>query len=181
MTHSADIENILAAFAVEPDHDKATLDRYLTAHPDLKTEFLDLILELEFDNGDGSALDLESETVSASWKRFANSSDVPLAASAFTRDAAKAMAVKTTVIMQLRDRAVLVATIPLGFMSRLAASLGTSDAELTEYLSSPRSLATGASYKADGKPTLAPQMDLSDLLAQCGYTPAEISQLMDEA
>jgi hypothetical protein len=181
MTRTEHDENVLAAFAVEPLHDKATLDRYLTAYPDLRTAFLDLIIELEFDAHDESPLDLESAMVSHSWHRFADTSPERLTASAFTRDVATALAVKTTVVMQLRDRAVRVASIPLGFMSKLAKALGTGVAELTEYLSEPRSLATGASYKADGKPTLAPQMELTDLLAQCGHSPEEIAQLVDEA
>lgn len=181
MTRPEDAENVLAAFAVEPNHDRATLDRYLTAYPDLRTAFLDLILELEFDASDDSPLDLDSTMVSASWRRFTNGSPAHLAASAFTKDVAKAIAVKTTVVMQLRDRAVRVASIPFGFLSRLANALETSVSELTEYLSAPRSLATGASYKADGKPTLAPQMEFTDLLAQCGHNPAEIAQLIDEA
>lgn len=181
MTRQEDTENILAAFAVEPNHDKATLDRYLTTYPDLRADFLDLILELEFDASDDSPLNLESAIVSASWNRFANSPNAPLTASAFTRDVAKAIAVKTTVIMQLRDRAVLVASIPFGFMSRLASALGTGVTELTGYLSAPRSLAAGASYKAEGKPALAPQMELTDVLAQCGHTADEIAKLVDEA
>ena len=181
MTRPEDAENILAAFAVEPSHDKATLDRYLTAYPDLKTHFLDLILELEFDTSEDVPLDFDSTTVSASWHRFANAPSAQLMASAFTREVAKAMGVKSTVIMQLRDRAVLVASIPSGFMSRLANALGTGVAELTSYLSAPRSLATGASYKADGKPAVASQLALSELLAQCGHSPAEIAQLVDEA
>lgn len=181
MTRAEYYENVLAAFAIEPLHDKATLDRYLTAYPDLRTAFLDLIIELEFNAPDDSPLDLESELVSASWHRFADNSIERLTASAFTRDVATALAVKTTVVMQLRDRAVRVASIPMGFMSKLSKALGTGVAELTAYLSEPRSLASGASYKADGKPNLAPQMELTDLLAQCGHSPEEIAQLVDEA
>lgn len=180
MTRIEHDEDILAAFAVEPLHDKATLDRYLTAYPKLRTAFLDLLIELEFDAHDDSPLDLGSAVVSDSWHRFVDTSPERLTASAFTRDVATALAVRSTVVMQLRDRGVRVASIPLGFRSKLAKALGTGVAELTKYLSEPRSLAAGASYKADGKPTLAPQMELTDLLAQCGHSPEEIAQLIDE-
>ena len=182
MTRQAnDVENILAAFSVEPIHDKATLDRYLSAYPDLRTALLDLVLDLEFDGADNSPLDLESPLVAASWDRYSRNAKQSLTSKSFTKEAAKAFGVKTTVIMQLRDRAVSVASIPGRFMARLAEVLGAGVDDLTSYLSEPRALAAGASYKADGKPSVAPQMELSDLLAQCGHSSEEIAQLMGEA
>jgi hypothetical protein len=41
-------------------------------------------------------------------------------------------------------------------------------------------LAPGASYKSEGKPAPAQQMTLVDVLGQCGHTPEEIAQLLDE-
>ena len=182
MTRQAhDMENILAAFSVEPNHDKATLDRYLSAYPDLRSALLDLALDLEFDGVDNSPLDLESPLVAASWDRYSQNARQSLTSKRFTKEAAKALGVKTTVIMQLRDRAVSVASIPPRFLFRLAEVLGAGVDELTSYLNEPRALAAGASYKADGKPNVAPQMALPDLLAQCGHSPAEIAQLVGEA
>lgn len=179
--HPNDIENILAAFAVEPNHDKDTLDRYLATYPDLRSDFLNLLLELEFDDGDETPLDLDSPVVAASWSRYSQVAAEPLSAKSFTKEVAATMGVRTAVVMQLRDRAVLFASIPKRFLVRLAHALGTGIEELTSYLSAPRVLAAGASYKADAKPNVAPQMELASVLAQCGHTPEEIDELVDEA
>ncbi|QQR39015.1 hypothetical protein [Devosia rhizoryzae] len=176
-----DVENILAAFAIEPSHDKATLDRYMTTYPDLQTDLLDLVLELELDGENDTPIDMESPLVLASWNRYSLSSTAPLTAKGFTKEVAVSIGVRTMVVMQLRDRAVQIASIPSRFLSRLAEALSTSVDELTAYLSEPRTLATGASYKADGKPSVGPQLTLPELLAQCGHSPDEIAQLLEEA
>lgn len=176
-----DIGNILAAFAVEPNHDKDTLDRYLSAYPDLRSDFLNLLLELDFDDAYEAPLDSESSIVAASWSRYSQVAAVSLSAKSFTKDVAATLGVRTAVVMQLRDRAVVFASIPKRFLDRLAHALGTGTEELTSYLSATQALAAGASYKADTKPNLAPQMKLASVLAQCGHTPEEISELVDEA
>jgi hypothetical protein len=81
-------EDILAAFAVEPNHDKTTLDWYLKAYPDLTSELLELALELEFDDVDDAPLDLDSPLVVASWRRYSQVTPMPLTAASFTRDVA---------------------------------------------------------------------------------------------
>ncbi|MBP1886536.1 hypothetical protein [Sinorhizobium mexicanum] len=179
--HPNDIENILAAFAVEPNHDKETLDRYLTTYPDLRSDLLNLLLELDFDDASEIPLDLDSPVVAASWSRFSQITGEPLSAKRFTKDVATTIGVKTAVIMQLRDRAVIFASIPKRFLARLAQALGTGIEELTSYLNAPRVLAAGASYKADTKPNVTSQMELASVLAQCGHTPEEIAELVDEA
>lgn len=179
--HPNDVENILTAFAVEPNHDQKTLDSYLAAYPDLRTNFLNLLLELEFDAADEAPQDLDSPVVAASWSRYSQLATEPLSAKSFTKDVAATMGLKTAVVMQLRDRAVLFSSIPKRFLLRLAQALGTRVEELTSYLTAPRILAAGASYKADAKPNVAPQMELASVLAQCGHTPEEIAELVDEA
>lgn len=178
--HPEETEDVLAAFAVEPSHDRETLDRYLSAYPDLRSEFLALALELEFDEIDESPLDLESTVVAQSWTRYSRASSVPLTSASFTREVATSLGVRTAVLVQLRDRAVLFTSIPRRFLACLASSLGTGIEQVSAYLDAPRNLAPGASYKSDGKPTTAQQMTLADVLRQCGHSPEEIAKLLDE-
>lgn len=181
MTHRPeDAEDVLAAFAVEPNHNKETLDRYLVDHPHLRSELLDLALELELNEVDESPLDFDSPVVAKSWSRFSQAASEPLTAASFTRDVATSLGVKPAAVVQLRDRAVLVASIPQRFLARIAETVGTGLEELSAYLSAPRNLASGASYKADGKPNAVEQMTLAEVLRQCGHSPEEISKLLDE-
>lgn len=41
-----DRDHILYAFAIEPTHDRATLERYLRLYPDAAEDLIDLSLEL---------------------------------------------------------------------------------------------------------------------------------------
>lgn len=175
-----EIENALGAFAVEPSHDKETLDRYLSAYPDLRSELLALALELAFDEVDDSPLDLESSTVTESWVRYSAPSSEPLTSASFNKDVAKALGVRTAVVMQLRDRAISLASIPRHFLGNLASALGSGIEQTVAYLNAPRTLAPGASYKSEGKPTASEQMTLSHVLKQCGHSPEEIAKLLGE-
>lgn len=178
--HPEEAENVLAAFAVEPSHDKKTLNRYLAAHPNLRSELLALALELEFEEIDDSPLDLESSIAAESWARYSRTSSAPLTAASFSREVAKSMGVKTAVVVQLRDRAILFASIPKRFLTSLAKAVGAGVDEVSAYLGAPRTLAPGASYKSDGKPIAAQQMTLADVMRQCGHTPEEIAKLLGE-
>ncbi|RUV54416.1 MULTISPECIES: hypothetical protein [unclassified Mesorhizobium] len=178
--HPEETETVLASFAIEPTHDRETLDRYLSAHPDLRSELLALALELEFDEIDESPLDLESSVVAESWTRYSAASSEPLTSASFTREVAKSLGVKTAVVVQLRDRAISFASIPQRFLARLSRALGAGLEELSAYLNAPRNLAPGASYKSDGKPAAAQQMTLAEVMSQCGHTSEEIAKLLDE-
>jgi hypothetical protein len=178
--HSEEAEEVLAAFAVEPSHDKETLDRYLAAHPDLRPELLALALELEFNENDELPLDLESSVVAVSWARYSQGLSEPLTSSSFTREVAKSLGVKTAVVVQLRDRAIIFTSIPRRFLARLARALGSGIEQVSAYLDAPRTLAPGASYKSEGKPTAAQRMTLADVMSQCGHAPEEIAKLLDE-
>jgi hypothetical protein len=179
--HPEDAEDILAAFAIEPNHDKKTLDRYLDAFPDFRSELLELALELELCEMDDSPLDLESAVVADSWARYSKTSLASPTPASFTREVATSLGVRAAVIAQLRDRAISSNSIPQHFLARLAKALGAGVDELSTYLNAPRTLAPGASYKSQGKPTTAQQIALADAMSQCGHTPEEIAKLLDEA
>lgn len=172
-------EDVLAAFAVEPTHDRETLDRYLTAYPELTSEFLELVIELET-GADNSPIDLESAAVVDSWARYLRAHLGALTSASFTKEAAAKLGIKTAVIVQLRDRTVKLASIPASFLARMAGAFGTGVDQVSAYLSEPRTLPAGASYKSVGKPAAGQQMTLAEVMAQCGYAPEEISRLLGE-
>lgn len=181
MTRSPEhVEDVLAAFAVEPSHDKETLNKYLAAYPDIRSELLDLALELEFDEINDSPLNLESSIAAESWARYSQTSSAPLTTASFTKEVAKSIGIKTAVVVQLRDRAISFTSIPQQFLAILAKAVGASVEDLSAYLDAHRTLAPGASYKSEGKPIAAQQMTLADVLKQCGHNSEEIAKLLDE-
>lgn len=88
-------EDILAAFAVEPLHDKAALDIYLKNHPELTDELLDLVLELELANigAEDEAVSNSNAVVDAAWALFSNpaSTKSTITTEQFTSQVAKAL------------------------------------------------------------------------------------------
>ncbi|CDZ68179.1 Hypothetical protein NGAL_HAMBI2605_64630 [Neorhizobium galegae bv. orientalis] len=176
-------EEILSAFAVEPTHNRATLNLYLEQYPELATELIDLSLELEMpDSTDEELFDTDSPTVNAAWAVFtgAASKSTPIAAASFTRGVAVAMGIKLSALMGLRDKKVEVYSLPTGFATRLSKALSTSIEGLSDYLSGPQTMPAGASFKSDTKPLHKSKVTIEQLLAECGHTPEEIADILRE-
>lgn len=67
-------EDVLDAFAVEPNHDRATLERYLTDYPQFAREVVDLSIELsriaiEIVDNDRSLSSQERHMIDAAWQQ----------------------------------------------------------------------------------------------------------------
>jgi hypothetical protein len=176
-------EEILSAFAVEPAHNKATLDLYLKQYPELASELIDLSLELEMIDPTGEdVIDTDSPIVNAAWAAFVDGgvTDAPITAASFTREVANGMGLKLAALMGLRDRKVEVDSLPNAFSARLSKALAAPVSRLMEYLAGPQGMPVGASFKADAKPEQKPKISIKQLLAECGYTPEQITNLLKE-
>ena len=176
-------EEILSAFAVEPTHDKATLDLYLKQHPELATELIDLSLELEMADPTGDdVFDTDSPTVNAAWAAFigAGASSAPVTAASFTREVAGSLGIRTSALMGLRDKKVEVQSLPIAFATRLSRALATSVEGLMDYLAGPQAMPAGASFKSDAKPLQKSKVTIEELLTECGHTPEQIADILRE-
>ena len=174
-------EDILSAFAIEPVHDRATLDRYLREHPDLVAELLDLSLELELhDPAEGNEeFAFDTPSIDAAWERFSRSATtVELTPKSFTAQLADVLGTKLTVIMALRDRRVAPASVTPYFLDRLAAAVSRAADDVRNYLAGPQTLPAGASFKSNSKPKVSERIPLDLLLRQCGHTEEEIARLL---
>ncbi|TCU16394.1 hypothetical protein [Rhizobium sullae] len=177
-------EDILSAFAVEPTHDRETLNLYLEQYPELATELIDLSLELEMaDPTNDELFDTDSPTVNAAWAVFkgASAKSAPITAASFTREVAVALGIKLSALMGLRDKKVEVHSLPIGFTTRLSKALATSAEGLRDYLSGLQTMPAGASFKSDAKPLQKSKVTIEQLLAECGHTPEEIADILRES
>ena len=69
------LEDILGSFAVEINHDRQTLEQYLTDYPEYALELVDFSMGLrhnETDNGEVSADSADSAAIDRAWLRFKN-------------------------------------------------------------------------------------------------------------
>ncbi|MBD7992168.1 hypothetical protein H9643_15385 [Ochrobactrum sp. Sa2BUA5] len=176
-------EEILSAFAVEPAHDKATLDLYLKQYPELAAELIDLSLEVEMADPTGEEVfDTDSPIVNAAWAAFisSGSANAPVTAASFTREVASSLGIKSSALMGLRDKKVEVQSLPIAFSARLSKALATSIESLMDYLAGPQAMPVGASFKSDAKPEQTSKISIEQLLTECGHTPEQTANILRE-
>lgn len=186
-TSSIPSEGVLDAFAVEPDHDKATLDKYLRLYPAHAMALIELSRELSrTDLNYDSALTPADETLlDAVWRRRVStvtaSAVNPLASLAPKEraDLADLLGLKRQIFTLFREGRIALATVPSRFLRRMAAAVSLTVDELIAGLSVP--MATARSYKSDGKPLVAPaQVTFERALIDAGVEEADRAALLAE-
>lgn len=179
------------AFAVEPDHDRSTLERYLRLHPELAEDLIDLSMELRLQRATADI----SAPVDEAW---AEASLADFHAAALARAAAQAadpfaavtsdelvtlrrsLDVPSGVIQGFRSRAVDIASVPAGFLADLARGLRTGVDELSAFLAGPPRLTPGLSYKSDDAPSAGGgKVTFEALLEQCRVPEHRRRQLLN--
>ncbi len=170
-------ENVLYAFAVEPEHDQKTLERYLQLHPEFSEELIDLSFELRMnatvDNSKSAAL-TDSKAKEA-WQEFvACVPDTPrvlrssnpfaqFRGEAFA-DLANALKMPRSILTSLRDRLPEPSSIPDRTIKRLAESMAASIESVKDYLLQPPGIVSTAQFKADKKPSQQGRVSFRELV-----------------
>lgn len=179
------LEDVLDAFAMEETHAKVILDRYLTAYPQFSGELIDLARELmqaEPADEELSAADLAM--IDAGWLRHAAAQPKtvadPFAALSPTRsrEIATEMGVPRQVVTSFRERRIQPASVPRGFMRRLADAVSISPDDLFAWLSPLPAPAFARSYRADAQPTAATQMSFERVLIDAGVSEDDRARLL---
>lgn len=172
-------EEILLAFSVEPEHDRATLERYLREYPDLAEDLVDLSLELRLlRTAEGESRPSDEAWVEGSWAAFQATSPPtgrssvadPFAAVSSDELVAlrRRLDVPSGVMEGFRSRLVRIATAPAWFVEEMASGLRVGVDELRDFMSGPRRLTPGLSFKADEAPSSdGEQITFEELLEQC--------------
>ena len=173
------LEEVLLAFAVEPVHDRATLERYLELFPRFAEDLVDLSHELRI-GGRGISEAVEDEaTVQRALQQLVGVTPRAQATAPNPFDAirgeafadlADSLRVPRSLLIAFRDRLVVASTVPAAFAARVARGARTTVADLMKHLELPSLLAPQASYKADGKPSAAEKVAFDALLKANGVT-----------
>lgn len=182
------LEDVLAAFAVEQDADRTTLERYLRKYPQFAEDLVDLSQQLSRVILDESkTLSTEEQAlIDAGWKRLSEASPAPAADPLATlsvhglRALAQALDVPRQIITNFRERKVVISSVPRRFITRFAAAVNVPIDQLMDAWSSDTPTATYArSYKSDGKPT-AQQVTFEQILIDAGLSPSRRAELLSE-
>ena len=181
-------EEVLLAFSVEPTHDRKTLERYLIEYPEHANALVTCSIELMVDTTrDDDAVFTCEGVIDRAWQRFqtvVGQPDNVLATNPFAtlnptafRSLAKKLDITNLLLIRLRDRAIVAATIPRRFVQRLATELGTTTEAVTDYLQSTPAMVSGHSFRSSVKPAVAEQISFREAIEMSQLTPAQLDAL----
>lgn len=183
-------EAVLDAFAVELEPGRATLERYLRLYPEYAEALIDLSLVIdlslersrEYPDESAPLSDEDLAIIDAAWSLHAAAR--PVAADPFApmsiadwRSLAQVLDVPRQVVTALRERRIVLTSIPRRFLGQLAEAMRSSVAEL-EVAWGPVPVAATRSYKADGKPVAGEQVTFEQVLIEAGVSPDRRAQLL---
>ena len=186
-----DDEDVLLAFAVEPEHDRATLERYIQSHPHLADDLIDLSLEKRLRRaGGGDSTPADEAWVEESWAAFQAS--MPSAGvsvadpfeTASSEDLValrRKLGVPSGVIQGFSTRLVDIATVPAWIVDTVAQGVHTGVGDLRAFMAGQTRLAAGLSYKSDEAPTaVTVKITFEDLLVQCRVSDDKRRELLED-
>jgi hypothetical protein len=181
-------EEVLLAFSVEPTHDHKTLEQYLREYPEHAKALVTCSIELMVGATRGDEVAVTSEgSVDRAWRRFqtvVSQSDDVLVKNPFAtlnptafRSLATKLNITNLLLIRLRDRAIVAATIPRRFVQGLATELGATAEAVMGYLQSPPAMVSGHSFRSAVKPAVTEQISFAEAIEMSQLTTAQLDAL----
>lgn len=181
-------EEVLLAFSVEPTHDRKTLEQYLKEYPEHAKALVACSIELMVDATRSDDVAVSSEgAVDRAWQRFqtvVGQPDDVLVTNPFAtlnptafRSLAKKLDITNLLLIRLRDRAIVAATIPRRFVQGLATELGATAEAVMDYLQSPPAMVSGHSFRSAVKPAVTEQISFAEAIEMSQLTTAQLDAL----
>lgn len=175
-------EEVLLTFSVEPTHDRETLERYLTYYPEHARALVACSIELMVDATRSVETEATSDNaVDRAWQRFQSVVSQPEEVSVLNpfatlnpaafKSLAKKLGINNLLLIRLRDRAIIAATIPRRFVQRLASELGATTDAVMDYLRSPPAMVSGHSFRSTVKPAVTEQISFEKAVETSQLTP----------
>jgi len=177
-------EDILDAFAMEADHGRATLERYLSSFPEFAVDLIDLSRELARSNlnDDAPLTSKDAARLDQLWR--AHQAAAPKGPGIMTasveqlRVVAATLEVPRQVLAALREGKVILTTVPRPFLARLAEAMSQTLDQLEQDLSPPVRAGVLRSFKADQKPQATDAVSFEQILIDAGVDEAMRARLL---
>ena len=165
-------DDVLFAFAVEPQRNRETLDQYLTEYPELASDLIDISNELRLRESQPAvnAQLIEDSDCEEAWIAFtaAKSQLPPNPFAAFQGrefvELCKALRLPRSLVAALRDRLIEAETIPDRLIGSLAARTSTAADAVREYLALPPTTAMSMEFKSCQKPKVVNRATFQQLI-----------------
>lgn len=179
-------EDVLYAFAVEPNPGREILEQYLRDYPEYSIELIDLSYELSREVCEDEApLSADDHAlIDRAWQQHVQAAPReaidPFAtlSVAELRELAQRLDVPRQVITAFREHRVEVASVPSPFLERLAAALSSTVEILRNALVLPSEPGLMRSYKASARPEAQTSVTFEQLLIEADVPPAKRALLL---
>lgn len=172
-----DRDAVLDAFAAESVHDRSTLERYVREYPDLVEDLIDLASELRLSADLAEAQEgiISDPKLNTAWENFLAAGPKPVATTvavdpfaqfkgaAFASLAGK-LDIPRSILTAVRDRLIVPASVPSGFLRRFAEATGTPFEAVNTYLAQDSQAPLGLAFKSDQKPSQQGQATFRQLV-----------------
>jgi sugar-specific transcriptional regulator TrmB len=180
-------DDVLEAFASEPDTGRTTLERYLRDFPEYAEAILDFSAEIsnEVVIRKDALSERERAIIETGWKKHIEAAPKPVAdpfvvlSHVELANIAKILEIPRQVLTAFRDRVILTSSIPKHFAERLAAAIGSNIETMMAYLAMPPTLSMERSRKSDTKPKIADRKTFEDVLTDAGVSPEGRRKLIE--
>lgn len=164
-------EDVLYAFAVEPSHDRATVERYLREYPELAPDLLRLSQDLALQSESDLTLSASDRaSIETAWSLHVAAAPQPDPFANWSvedfRRASQDLGVPRQVVIAFQQRRVRPESIPARFLSKFATVVKCSTDEFIRSLSPQFAPALLSSHKADSKPSAEGQITFEQLLIE---------------
>lgn len=181
-------EEVILAFAVEPIHDRKTLERYLSEYPEHSIALVDCSIELMLDSTrSDNVVESTEDTVEHAWQRFQAIMGVDddaslinpfakLNSTAF-KSLAKRLDITNLLLVRLRDRAIEPMTIPIRFIQKLAAELEFTVDTVLAFLNGSPSMISNHSFRSSVKPMVTNQITFQEAIETSQLTESQKNSL----
>lgn len=182
------IEDVLNAFALEHDHGKETLERYLQEYPQYADEIVDLSFALErpINLESTSLTTYDLDMIEAAWQKHGKKL-LPVAnpfdglSVEQLRYIATVLDVPRSVLSAFRERQIIISSVPKKFCLRLATALGQS---IDIFLAFAESVVAPTpalrNYKSDSKPKAEKQVTFEQILIEAHVPEKKRQELLSE-
>lgn len=181
-------EDVLLSFSVEPDQGPETLERYLKLYPEYKEALVECAVEMASMPQEISPVWVSDEEVDGAWHRFKNEVEAEreslakesfrqLSAESF-KDLALRLGINSLLLVRIRDKGILAASIPAAFIRQLAAELGAPLESVMSYLDGPATLGSSSRFRSSKKPTAGDKLDFETAVKSSKLTPDQESALL---
>lgn len=189
---TANDEEVMLAFSVEPDHGPVTLQRYIENYPHLASELLDLALDLRLSSEEEPVTpqELDSAEIQSAWDQFnrmisagrpeLTTEQIKRVEASLVSTQMREIGLPVSVLSAIKSGLVEFESFPRRWITKIASTGGYAAEMLHSYLTRPPSLSLARSFKSEVKPQVGGKVTFRSLIENSTLTEAEKDEILRE-